>query len=129
MVFLLVIASSALALGLHLAGDFTMSTKDPKDYPETGWGEPFAYFFSDEVQVYNHAMNGRSTRTFIEEGRWRALLDGVKAEDVVIIQFGHNDEVKSKVDRYTTPEQSSKDSRTGRRRRQLLYEEYIVRAY
>jgi lysophospholipase L1-like esterase/mannose-6-phosphate isomerase-like protein (cupin superfamily) len=48
-------------------------------------------------------MNGRSTRTFIEEGRWAALLEEVRPGDYVLIQFGHNDQSKRKPDRYTPP--------------------------
>ena len=92
---------------VHMAGDSTMSIKDVKDYPETGWGVPFATFFDESIQVVNHAKNGRSTRTFIEEGRWQVIMDALKPGDVVFIQFGHNDESVSKKDRYTTPEQYS----------------------
>jgi lysophospholipase L1-like esterase len=53
--------------------------------------------------VENRAKNGRSTRTFIEEGLWRAITDSLRAGDYVLIQFGHNDESKEKVDRYTPP--------------------------
>jgi len=88
---------------VHLAGDSTMSIKEAKDYPETGWGVPFATFFRDGVQVLNYAKNGRSTRTFISEGRWQQLIAAVKKGDIVFIQFGHNDESERKLDRYTTP--------------------------
>ena len=90
---------------LFMAGDSTMAKKEVKDWPETGWGMPFAIFFNDDYAVDNHAMNGRSTRTFISEGRWQAIIDQLKAGDYVFIQFGHNDESITKVDRYTTPEQ------------------------
>lgn len=87
---------------LHLAGDSTMAEKKPGKRPETGWGEYLAaQFRSGTVLVANHARNGRSTRTFIEEGRWQALLDGVKPGDYVLIQFGHNDQSLEKPDRYT----------------------------
>lgn len=89
---------------VFLAGDSTMSIKERKAYPETGWGMPFAYFFDSTVTVDNRAKNGRSTRTFIEEGLWQKLIADVKEGDYVFIQFGHNDESKEKVDRYTTPE-------------------------
>ena len=48
-------------------------------------------------------QNGRSTRTFISEGRWQTIVDALKPGDYVFIQFGHNDESKEKVDRYTPP--------------------------
>ncbi|WP_390592147.1 rhamnogalacturonan acetylesterase [Simiduia litorea] len=89
---------------LHLAGDSTMAEKDPKDYPETGWGQPFSVFFDSDTKVINYAKNGRSTRTFKSEGRWKKLLGAVTPGDYVFIQFGHNDESLHKKDRYTTPE-------------------------
>lgn len=90
---------------IYLVGDSTCADKEVNAYPEAGWGMPFRYFFDDTVVVKNHAKNGRSTRTFIEEGRWEAILKELEKGDWVFIQFGHNDEVPSKVDRYTTPEQ------------------------
>jgi lysophospholipase L1-like esterase len=87
---------------LHLAGDSTLAEKRPEKRPETGWGEYLAaQFRSGTVLVANHARNGRSTRTFIEEGLWQALLDGVRPGDYVLIQFGHNDQSLEKPDRYT----------------------------
>src|SRR5215217_1564265 len=89
---------------VHLAGDSTMAAKLPGKRPETGWGEALQqYFPANKVRVVNHAMNGRSTRTFISEGRWQALVDSLHRGDWVLIQFGHNDESKEKVDRYTPP--------------------------
>lgn len=94
---------------LFMAGDSTMAEKHPKDYPETGWGMPFSHFFNEHLRVVNLAKNGRSTRTFIEEGLWQQIIDNLKEGDFVIIQFGHNDEVVKKKDRYTTPEQFSEN--------------------
>jgi lysophospholipase L1-like esterase len=81
---------------IWLIGDSTMSDKEIKAYPETGWGMPFAHFFDSTVVVDNRAKNGRSTKSFIAEGRWDAAVGGMKAGDYVLIQFGHNDEVPSK---------------------------------
>lgn len=81
---------------VYLVGDSTVSIKDTKAYPETGWGMPFAHFFDATVVVDNHAKNGRSTRTFIEEGLWKPVVEGLKKGDYVLIQFGHNDEVPTK---------------------------------
>ncbi|MBX2963522.1 MAG: rhamnogalacturonan acetylesterase [Cyclobacteriaceae bacterium] len=94
---------------VYLIGDSTMASKAVTAYPETGWGMPFAYFFDSSVEVQNHAMNGRSTRTFITEGRWQTVADHLKAGDYVFIQFGHNDESKDKTDRYTSPEDYKKN--------------------
>lgn len=86
---------------IYLVGDSTMAKKEISAYPETGWGMPFAYFFDSTVVVDNRAQNGRSTRTFIEENRWKSVLDSLSSQDYVFIQFGHNDEVKTKKS-YTT---------------------------
>src|SRR5687767_7580670 len=106
--FLLLLCPSAHAKGpltVFLAGDSTMAAKRPEKRPETGWGEFLQQHFDDrKVRVDNHAMNGRSTRTFIAEGRWQAVVDRLKPGDYVFIQFGHNDSSKEKVDRYTPPE-------------------------
>ena len=95
--------ASENGITVFMAGDSTMSIKEVKDYPEAGWGMPFSYFFNDEVTVDNRAKNGRSTKTFISEQRWQGILTELKAGDYVFIQFGHNDQSKHKVDRYTPP--------------------------
>ena len=97
-------AAERAVVTIHLAGDSTMAEKLPEKRPETGWGEFLAaQFRPDTVAVDNRAKNGRSTRTFIEEGRWQALLDATQPGDVVLIQFGHNDQSVEKRDRYTPP--------------------------
>lgn len=106
--FLLVVAGAATGkepLTIYLAGDSTMAAKQPDKRPETGWGEALqAFFKSDEVRVDNRAQNGRSTRTFISEGRWQAIIESLKAGDYVFIQFGHNDAAKERTERYTLPD-------------------------
>jgi len=104
---LLLAPSLALApdpITIWMAGDSTMAEKQPDKRPETGWGESFGRLFRDgEVRIANRAMNGRSTRTFISEHRWQAIVDSTKRGDYVFIQFGHNDESPEKTDRYTPP--------------------------
>ena len=82
-----------------------MSIKEVRAYPETGWGMPFANFFDSTVEVDNRAKNGRSTKSFIAEGLWQPVVDNLAEGDYVFIQFGHNDEGKEKVGRYTTPDE------------------------
>lgn len=89
---------------VYLIGDSTMAIKETKAYPETGWGMPFSIFFDSTVTVDNRAKNGRSTRTFIEEGLWKPVLDDLQEGDYVFIQFGHNDEVSTKKS-FTTEEE------------------------
>ncbi len=86
---------------IYLIGDSTMSVKQERYYPETGWGMPFAHFFDESVTVDNRAMNGRSTGSFIAENRWQPVAEQLREGDYVFIQFGHNDEVKTKKT-YTT---------------------------
>jgi lysophospholipase L1-like esterase len=87
---------SAKKKTIWLIGDSTMSVKDKKAYPETGWGMPFVNFWDSSVAVDNRAMNGRSTRTFMEENRWAPVVNDLQPGDYVFVQFGHNDEVPTK---------------------------------
>lgn len=95
---------------VFLAGDSTMAEKLATKRPETGWGELLQSFFDEgQVRVENHAQNGRSTKTFIAENRWQAIVDKLKKGDYVFIQFGHNDSSKEKTERYTPPEDYRKN--------------------
>lgn len=87
-----------------LVGDSTMCTYEPGRAPLTGWGMPFSNFFDSSVRIENHAKGGRSTRTFLSEGRWKTVEQGLHRGDYVLIQFGHNDEAKEVKykDRYTS---------------------------
>src|ERR671912_2440211 len=71
---------------VFLVGDSTMSIKETKYYPETGWGMPFVHFFDSTVSVDNRAKNGRSTKTFINENLWQKVLEQLKEDDYVFIQ-------------------------------------------
>ena len=82
---------------LFLIGDSTCANKKlDKENPERGWGQLFRALFDETIYVDNHAMNGRSTKSFREEGRWEPIYNNIQPGDYVFIQFGHNDE---KVDR------------------------------
>jgi lysophospholipase L1-like esterase len=102
---LMSLAPDQKKIKIFLAGDSTMSIKAEKNFPETGWGMPFIHFWNENLMVVNKAKNGRSTKTFLSEGLWKQIMDEATAGDYVFIQFGHNDEVKSKVNSYTTPEE------------------------
>jgi lysophospholipase L1-like esterase len=97
--------SAPRRMTVWLIGDSTMANKEVKAYPETGWGMPFSHFFDSTVIVDNRAKNGRSTKSFIEEGLWKPVVENLQEGDYVLIQFGHNDEGKEKVGRYTTPDE------------------------
>jgi lysophospholipase L1-like esterase len=77
---------------IFLAGDSTVAYKDKIIYPEAGWGQKLINFFNTDVKVFNHAMNGRSSKSFIAEDRLRPILEEIDKGDFLFIQFGHNDE-------------------------------------
>jgi len=77
---------------VYMIGDSTMSIKQPKSFPETGWGMEFGQFFDKSVTIDNRALNGRSTLSFQTEKRWHPVVDNLKEGDYVVIEFGHNDE-------------------------------------
>jgi lysophospholipase L1-like esterase len=90
---------------IFLAGDSTMAAKQPEKRPETGWGEMLGQHFKvGSIRIENRAANGRSTKTFISEGKWQSIIDALRKGDYVFIQFGHNDSSKDKGERYTPPE-------------------------
>lgn len=77
---------------IHLAGDSTMANQVASNRPHTGWGEPLGTMLCDDIHVVNHARNGRSTKSFLSEGHWDDLVAQLRVDDVVMIQFGHNDQ-------------------------------------
>ena len=100
-VFVLCISAGKRPTTLFLAGDSTMADKtELKESPERGWGQVLPTYFTEKLAIENHAKNGRSTRSFITEGRWDTLISRVQKGDIVIIQFGHNDAKKEDNTRY-----------------------------
>ncbi len=74
-----------------------MAEKTADKRPETGWGEYLQSRFDDKkVRIENHAQNGRSTKSFIDEGRWQTIVNKLRKGDYVFIEFGHNDEKADK---------------------------------
>lgn len=89
---LLTMTSSNKRITIFMIGDSTMANKDIKKGPERGWGMVLQGFFTEDILVDNHALNGRSSRSFILEGHWQKVYDAMKPGDYLVIQFGHNDE-------------------------------------
>lgn len=88
---------------VFMIGDSTMANKDTTGgKQERGWGMVLQQYFDNHVVVDNHAVNGRSSKSFINEGRWDKVLAKIKPGDYVFIQFGHNDE-KPQPERHTDP--------------------------
>ena len=90
---LLTASTGKKTVTLFMVGDSTMADKTELDIsPEVGWGQVFPTFLNDKIVVQNHAMNGRSTKSFQVEGRWQVVLDRISKGDIVILEFGHNDQ-------------------------------------
>lgn len=85
---------------VHIIGDSTVMTYGSSYYPWCGWGQEIPYFFDSKVTFENHAIGGRSSKSFRAEGRWQTVLDELNSGDYVFIQFGHNDRDWSKPARY-----------------------------
>ncbi len=90
---------------LYTIGDSTMADKiKPDENPEKGWCQVLPSFFDlNKITIDNRAVNGRSTRSFINEKRWESVYKSLKKGDYVFIQFGHNDEKIADSTRYTNP--------------------------
>ncbi len=87
-----------------MIGDSTMANKQAYDFPETGWGQVFNEVFTDQVEIKNYALNGRSTKSFRTEGHWKKIFDQLQLGDYVFIQFGHNDQKMNDTSRYAAPQ-------------------------
>ena len=99
-----ILALSAQAVTVFTIGDSTMANKPTgKDNQERGWGQMLSGFFTDDVIVDNHALNGRSSLSFYLEGKWKNVYDKIQPGDYVFIQFGHNDEKIKSAKRGTRP--------------------------
>ncbi|WP_406328991.1 rhamnogalacturonan acetylesterase [Streptomyces sp. NBC_00203] len=88
---------------LYIAGDSTAAQKYADAAPETGWGMAFPFFLREGLEVANHAVNGRSSKSFVDEGRLDVILEAIRPGDFLLIQFGHNDEKSADPTRYTEP--------------------------
>ncbi|MFF4351909.1 rhamnogalacturonan acetylesterase [Streptomyces sp. NPDC001530] len=97
------VASPRRQRTLYIAGDSTAAQKYADAAPETGWGMALPFFLHDDLVIANHAVNGRSSKSFIDEGRLAAILEVIAPGDFLLIQFGHNDEKSADPTRYTEP--------------------------
>jgi lysophospholipase L1-like esterase len=90
---------------VFLIGDSTVANKPYRiSNPEKGWGQVLPLYFDENVRVENHALNGRSTKSFIDEGHWEKVRNRIQPGDYVIIEFGHNDQKENSSDRYADPD-------------------------
>ncbi|WP_223559822.1 rhamnogalacturonan acetylesterase [Chryseobacterium lathyri] len=104
LLFLSIITFAQQKTTLFLIGDSTMANKEnPDKNPEHGWGQVLPQFLTTGIEVQNHAMNGRSSKSFRTEGRWDKVMKKLKKGDFVIIQFGHNDQKLKDSTKFTNP--------------------------
>ena len=95
---------------VHLIGDSTMANKPLEGNPERGWGQALPGFLAERATVANHAINGRSTKSFIDEGRWDEVVRALRPGDYVFIQFGHNDAKKEDPRRFAAARTTYKEN-------------------
>ena len=103
LIVVLTSCSNEKEIQVFCIGDSTMANKPEEVFPETGWCQVLDQHFNQSVIIKNHAKNGRSSKSFIDEGRWKSVLDSLQNGDFVFIQFGHNDQKDYDSTRYTTP--------------------------
>lgn len=87
---------------VYLASDSTVQTYS-EDNEQAGWGQFIQNYFTDQIQVHNHAIGGRSSKTFINEGRLDRIMEEIEEGDYLLVQMGHNDSTKIRPERYTEP--------------------------
>ena len=105
-IILLLISLNSLVQNptIYGIGDSTMANKPlANNNPERGWGQMFPQFLTDNIVFDNRAVNGRSTKSFIDLKLWDAVYNSLKKGDYVFIQFGHNDGKVNDSMRYTNP--------------------------
>ena len=91
-IFFSVAVSDSTSVTVYVIGDSTVQTYKDNAYPQTGWGQVLGSFFDESrVKVVNHALGGRSAKTFIQEGRLETVKNSLQKGDFVLVQFGHND--------------------------------------
>ncbi len=97
---------------LFLTGDSTVQTYDPYWVPQAGWGQMLPRYFPEGVDIENHSIGGRSSKTFITESRLDEVLRQIRPGDYLFAQFGHNDATISRPERYASPEDYKEYLRT-----------------
>ncbi|HYQ15066.1 MAG TPA: rhamnogalacturonan acetylesterase, partial [Polyangiaceae bacterium] len=94
---------------VYLASDSTVQTYSASQAPQQGWGQRIQEFFSQDVSFVNKAIGGRSSKSFIDEGRLDEISKLLKKGDYLFCQWGINDRYKSDPDRYTDPATTFRD--------------------
>lgn len=88
-------------INIFMIGNSTMANKPLwNGNPEKGWGQVLPLYFKEGITIINSAVNGRSTKSFIDEGKWEAVKKQIKPGDYLFIEFGHNDSKKEDPKRF-----------------------------
>lgn len=99
--FTIIVKDQDQEITIFLIGDSTVADKPyAGSNPEKGWGQIFPLYLKEGIKAENHAVNGRSTKSFRDEGRWDTVLEKIKQGDYVLIEFGHNDQKTESPNRY-----------------------------
>ena len=94
---------------VYYIGDSTVARNNIRSYPQTGMSQGLALYLKESVRIASHAKNGRSTKSFLDEGRFVPVEREMGEGDFLLIQFGHNDE-KADPARHTDPEGSFREN-------------------
>jgi len=104
----IILGNTLNALSVICIGDSIVAPGPVSQPDQVGWGETLPDFFTEEVAVINHAIGGRSSKSFVDEGRWDSAKEDIREGDFVLIEFGHNDQ-KNDPTRFTNPETTFRD--------------------
>ncbi|WP_449867047.1 GDSL-type esterase/lipase family protein [Paenibacillus arenilitoris] len=96
--------TAGAATTIYMAGDSTMQSYSELQAPQQGWGQQFGHYFSNGVVARNHSIGGRSSKSFMVDGRLDAILREIKPGDFFFVSFGHNDASAGIPERYASPE-------------------------
>ena len=94
---------------LWYIGDSTVARNNIHSYPQTGMSQGLFLYLKESVRIESHAKNGRSTKSFLDEGRFAPVESGMQPGDFLLIQFGHNDE-KDDPARHTDPDTTFREN-------------------
>lgn len=94
---------------VHYIGDSTVARNNIRSYPQTGMSQGLALYLKECVTIVSYAKNGRSTKSFLDEGRFGPVERAMKPGDFLLIQFGHNDEKPDEA-RHTDPDTTFQDN-------------------
>ena len=94
---------------VYYIGDSTVTYNRIDSWPQQGMSNALGLYLKEDITLSPHGRNGRSTKSFLDEGAFEAVKQGMEPGDFLLIQFGHNDE-KDDPARHTDPQSSYKEN-------------------